>query len=123
MPVLSATFQILLEDVEPGLIGSLYAVGFSAADSAVEWMGKGFVQVLEVEEVLLLWDRVIGFDSLLVFAVAAAGLFAWRASLLRDCGDEQEARAVLEDMAGVQIVPLLQTVLFLSDAKGEKGRS
>ena len=64
-------------------------------------------------QVLLLWDRVIGFDTLLVFAIAAVGLFTWRAHMLRCCRGRREAEAALQHFAGVRVAPLLQSVLFL----------
>jgi hypothetical protein len=66
-----------------------------------------------VLQVLLLWDRVIGFDTLLVFAIAAVGIFTWRAYMLRSTSDRHEADAALQHLAGVRAVPLLQSVLFL----------
>jgi hypothetical protein len=66
-----------------------------------------------VMQVLLLWDRVIGFDTLLVFAIAAVGIFTWRAYMLRTCCERREAEAALQHLAGVRAVPLLQSVLFL----------
>lgn len=64
-------------------------------------------------QVLLLWDRVIGFDTLLVFALAAAGIFIWRANMLRSCRGRKEAEAAVQHLAGVRAVPLLQSILFL----------
>lgn len=66
-----------------------------------------------VVQVLLLWDRMIGFDTLLVFAIAAVGIFTWRARMLRSCCGRREAEAALQHLAGVRAVPLLQSVLFL----------
>lgn len=62
---------------------------------------------------LLLWDRVIGFDTLLVLTIAAVGIFTWRAHMLRSCSGCQEAQAALQHLTGVRAVPLLQSVLFL----------
>lgn len=64
-------------------------------------------------QVLLLWDRVIGFDSLLILPVAAAAILAWRGAMLRECTCKAEAEAVLQHLTQVQIVPLVQTLLFL----------
>lgn len=52
MPVLVATFVALLEHAEPGLEAHLAAVcAFSTRDCAVAWLARGFVGVLDVEEV------------------------------------------------------------------------
>eukprot|EP00892_Ulva_mutabilis_P004903 jgi/Ulvmu1/2785/UM140_0015.1 len=118
MPVLAATFAALLEAAEPGLEARLAGVcAFSARDCAIEWMACGFVGVLDVEEVLLLWDRVIGFDSLLVLPAAAAALFAWRGCMLRECTCAGEATAALQHLSQVQIIPILQGLLFLTGGR------
>jgi hypothetical protein len=45
-------------------------------------MIHAFVRHLEVEQVLLLWDRVIGYDSVLPLAIAAAAIIAFRRDTL-----------------------------------------
>lgn len=69
-------------------------------------------------QVLLLWDRVIGYDSLLVLPLAAAAVLAWRGAMLRECSSAEEAAAVLEYLSQLQIVPLLQSLLFLTGSSG-----
>ena len=114
LPVLAATFLNLLEAVEPALTAHLSSLGCPAVSIALPWITSAFVEVLPVQEVLLLWDRVIGLDSLLVLPVAAAALLAWRAQLLRAAQSIDDVATVLEDWDEVQVVPLLQALLFLS---------
>lgn len=66
----------------------------------------------------MLWDRVIGYDSLLVLSVAAAAVVAWRGAMLRECSSAEEAAAALEHLTQLQIVPLLQSLLFLTGRHG-----
>jgi hypothetical protein len=81
---------------------------------AVPWMTHAFVGILDVQEVLHLWDRILGFDSLLLLPVVAVGILAWRSKKLKRCIDKAEAMASLKDLSQLRVVPLLQAVLFLS---------
>lgn len=72
-------------------------------------------------QVLLLWDRVMGFDTLLVLAIAAVGLFTWRGHMLRSSRGRREAEAALQHFVGVRAVPLLQSVLFLCGGSASGG--
>ena len=61
------------------MVAKLEEVGHSAAELALPWLTSAFVGALPPEQVLLLWDRIIGLDSLLPLAVfaAAAIVFRW----------------------------------------------
>jgi hypothetical protein len=45
---------------------------------ALPWLCSGFVGYLGPGEVLALWDRVIGYDSLLVLPLLAAAVLIFR---------------------------------------------
>jgi hypothetical protein len=45
---------------------------------ALPWLSSGFVGYLGPGEVLALWDRVIGYDSLLVLPLLAAAVLIFR---------------------------------------------
>ena len=62
-------------------------------------------------QLLLLWDRIIGFDSLEPLPLLAAAIFAFRAAALHGATDAGAARAVLlSDASQLRVVPLLQAV-------------
>lgn len=67
-----------------------------------------------MDQVLILWDRVIGYDSVEILAVFAAALFIYRAdTLLSICSFGQEAvRRVLKENSEIQVVPILKQFLF-----------
>ena len=44
----------------------------------------------EVEQVLLLWDRILGFDTLTILPVVAAAIFVFRSRSLLAAADAQE---------------------------------
>jgi len=114
--VLAQSFSDLLQQLEPALTRHLDAMGTPALGLALPWIATAFAGVLRVGEVLLLWDRVIGFDSLLPLPLLAVAVLAWRSSLLLQCTKAEHVRALLSDLSELRVVPLLQAVLFLSAA-------
>lgn len=56
----------------------LHRLGIPITAVALPWILRAFVGFLPVEEVLLLWDRVIGLDSLLPVALLAAAVLCFR---------------------------------------------
>ncbi len=56
----------------------LKAVGCPPLQLALPWIMTAFAGHLAVGEVLLLWDRVIGFDSLLPLPLLAVAVIAFR---------------------------------------------
>jgi hypothetical protein len=103
--------------IEPALAAHLATLGCAPLAIALPWMTTAFVEVLPVQEVLLLWDRLIGFDTVLVLPVAAVAILAWRSQLLQAAQSIDEVQALLDDLEEVQIVPLLQATLFLSSTQ------
>ena len=70
------------------------------------------MNLLEMEQVLILWDRLLGYMDLNIFAVMAAAVFVHRSDALFQCSEAQEAAALLEEGSRLRTVPLLQTFLF-----------
>ena len=49
---------------------------------ALHWISSGFASFLPAEQTLILWDRIIGFDTLELLPVLAAAIFVYRAKWL-----------------------------------------
>lgn len=111
LPLLRACDD-LLQEGDPELAFHLRFIGLPAHLAGGEWVATAFAKVLPAREVLLLWDRVVGFDSLLPLPLmAAAMLFFYRWRLL-ECTSRVEASSVLSDIREVKVVPLIQHFLF-----------
>jgi hypothetical protein len=67
-----------LQDVDPEVYSHLARLGPSPLDLAFPWIMSAFVGHLSPSETLLLWDRIIGFDSLLPLPVLAAAVMTFR---------------------------------------------
>jgi hypothetical protein len=63
-------------------------------------------------QVLLLWDRIIGFDNLNVLPILAAALFAFRSDSLLAAEDAAEVSEIMSEFKRIKIVALLQHFLF-----------
>ena len=104
-------FEDLMERMEPEVNYHLYAnIGISSLALAFPWIVHGFAQVLVPEQVLLLWDRVVGFDSLLPLVLLSCAMFHFRKEEILQCQNLDEINLFL-DFRDVQVLPILQMFL------------
>jgi hypothetical protein len=66
------------QEVEPEVAGHLAALRVPLLPIVLPWLASAFVGHLPPQEVLLLWDRVVGFDSLLLLPTMAAAVLSFR---------------------------------------------
>jgi len=71
------------------------------------WILYAFVGVLEVDQIFLLWDRIIGFESLEILPIFAASFFVFRANLILNCQNNEEYDELFNDMSMIKVMPLL----------------
>lgn len=107
-----ATFEHLLIHANTKLFLHLTKIGVKPLHIALPWMQLGFVGLLEVDQVLILWDRVLGFMDVTIFAVFAVAVFLFRAVPLFQCTTAAEAQIVLNEGMTLKVMPLLQMYLF-----------
>lgn len=96
-----------LQDVDAEVYRHLCRLGPSALDLAFPWIMAAFVGHLSPAETLLLWDRIIGFDSLLPLPVLAAAVMTFR------CASSQEGLRVWLRPASHRFKCLLTNQLHL----------
>lgn len=68
--------------------------------------------VAQVQELLHLWDRIIGYDSLLPVAVLAVAVVVFRRELVLATHNVDDLMDTMEDLSQLKVVPLLQGLLF-----------
>jgi hypothetical protein len=105
-------FEDLAQRHEPALCFHLLSINAPAATLASAWIVHAFARHLDATQTLLLWDRIVGYDSVLPIAVAAAAVIAFRKDALMRAASAEEAREAVEDLSSLQIVPLLQAFLW-----------
>lgn len=83
-------FEDLLMEREPQVFYHLLQLNIHPLSIAFHWIFHGFAGYLKVEELLLLWDRIIGFGNLYLLPVLAAAIFWFRSKFLLRATDQQE---------------------------------
>ncbi|KAF1331270.1 Tbc1 domain family member 19, partial [Globisporangium splendens] len=91
----------------------LINMGIKPLDIAFPWIQSAFSGVLEINQVLLLWDRVVGYNSLELIAILAAALFRFRTEELETVRTVEDVEEVFAELVEMQVVPLLQEYLVL----------
>ncbi|XP_061921240.1 TBC1 domain family member 19 isoform X2 [Entelurus aequoreus] len=105
-------FERLLQTHLPQLFYHLRQMGAQPLRIAFKWMVRAFSGYLSTDQLLFLWDRILGYDSLEPVAVLAAAVFAFRAENLMEVTSLASAEAVLADLSTLRVMPLLQIFLF-----------
>jgi len=110
---LCTLFESLVFNKVPHVSLHLAQLGAEAAPlrTAFPWIVRGFVGFLRVDEVLQLWDRVIGFDSCEPIAMLAAAIFIFRSRLLLNARTVDDVQLAFSDISSLQSIPLLQLLL------------
>nr|XP_044986077.1 TBC1 domain family member 19 isoform X2 [Jaculus jaculus] len=96
----------------PQLFYHLREIGAQPLRISFKWMVRAFSGYLATDQLLLLWDRILGYNSLEILAVLAAAVFAFRAVNLMEVTSLAAAEAVLADLSTLKVMPLLQIFLF-----------
>ena len=108
-------FEAQLQQFAPQLCAHLHRLGVHPTRAAGPWLAFAFAGYLPPDQTLLLWDRIIGFDSLELLPMLAAAVFLFHERALLQAADAEDARHVLHDASELKVVPLLQAFLFASD--------
>ncbi|KAJ1456701.1 hypothetical protein M885DRAFT_439393, partial [Pelagophyceae sp. CCMP2097] len=107
-------FENLLLEQHARLFFHLVQIGVEPLSIALPWIQFGFVTILDVAQVLLLWDRLLGFDDLRLLPVLAAAIFVYRSKTLLTATTPDEAKEMFADGSTLDVAPLLQHFLFSS---------
>uniref|UniRef100_UPI00358E30DE TBC1 domain family member 19 isoform X3 n=1 Tax=Myxine glutinosa TaxID=7769 RepID=UPI00358E30DE len=108
-------FESLVKVHQPQLFLHLHDVGAPPLRIAFKWLVRAFSGYLATDQVLLLWDRMLGFGSTQILAVLAAAVFILRAENLMESSNLLTAEAVVADLSTIKVIPLLQLLLFATD--------
>jgi hypothetical protein len=85
-------FENLVKEADSELFFHIsHNLGSHPLDIVFKWILYAFVGVLDAEQVLLMWDRMIGFNSVDVIAVTAAALLTYRRRAVLAATDIKEA--------------------------------
>ena len=62
----------------------------------------------------MIYDRIIGFETLEILPIMCAAIFVFRANLILNCQCQDEFDELFADLSMLKVVPLLQHFLFAS---------
>ena len=105
-------FEDLLQMYEPEVCYHLNTLGISPLRVAFPWMFYSFIGYLEVDQIFLLWDRILGFESLEILPIFATAIFVFRANLILNCSNQEEFEELFYDFSQIKVMPLIQHFLF-----------
>ena len=104
--------QSCWQDVEPEVCAHLQKLGCPLLELGLPWIVNACVGHLDVEQVLLLWDRIVGFDSLLPLPLLAVAVICCRRHMILKTETKSELLILMDDLSQLNAVALLQGILF-----------
>ena len=88
---LCALFENLVKQKDSELFFYLaFDLDIQPLDIAFKWILYAFVGILDIDEILLLWDRIIAYDSLYLLSLTAAALLLYRKDQIMKCKTSEE---------------------------------
>ncbi|KAJ3126064.1 hypothetical protein HK100_010460 [Physocladia obscura] len=117
---LCVTFETLLKQLDPILYLRLtHDMACPPITYAFRWLMLGFVGVLDSEQVLILWDRILGYDRMEILSAVAAAIFVFRREKLMSTKSEHDIEIALSDLAMIKVIPLIQHYFFLRKTQAD----
>lgn len=106
-------FEQILLDRHPNLVHHLAVrLQVKPLAIAIPWIQFAFVTLLDVEQVLLLWDRIHGYGTLNLLPILAAAIFVFRSEQLLQATCKRDVEDVFHDCSLLKAIPLLQVFLW-----------
>lgn len=84
---------------EPEVCFHMNQLGISPLKTVFPWIYFAFSGTLEVDQVFLILDRILGFERLDILPILAAGIFVFRANLILNCTSQDEFDELFIDMS------------------------
>ena len=76
-----------------------------------KWLMRGFSGHLHPEQLLILWDLILGYDSLEILSLLAIIILSFRKESLMQVSSIESIEAVLADLSSIKVLPLIQMAL------------
>ncbi|XP_017892877.1 TBC1 domain family member 19 isoform X1 [Ceratina calcarata] len=105
-------FERLLQCHEPLLWIHFRNIHIQPVKVVFKWLMRGFSGHLPPEQLLYLWDLILGYDSLEIISLLAVAILSFRKENLMQVNNQQTVEAVLADLSSLKVIPLLQLALL-----------
>lgn len=76
-----------------------------------KWIMRAFSGHLHPHELLILWDLILGYDSLEILPLLSIIILSFRRDSLMQVSNIENIEAVLADLSSIKVLPLLQLAL------------
>lgn len=76
-----------------------------------KWLMRAFSGHLQPQELLTLWDLILGYDSLEILSLLAIIILSFRKESLMQVSSIESIEAVLADLSSIKVLPLIQLAL------------
>ncbi|CAG9090697.1 unnamed protein product [Plutella xylostella] len=107
-------YERLLEANEPLLWIHFRNININPIRVVFKWLMRAFSGHLPPDQLLLLWDAILGYDSLEILPLLALAILSFRKENIFQVNTLQNVDAVLADLSTVSVIPLLQLSLMKS---------
>ncbi|XP_034952659.1 TBC1 domain family member 19 [Chelonus insularis] len=105
-------FERLLQCHEPQLWAHLRNIQIQPIKIVFKWIMRGFSGHLPPEQLLYLWDLILGYDSLEIISLLAVCILSFRKENLLQVNNLQNVEAILADLSSLKVMILLQLALI-----------
>ncbi|XP_041973233.1 TBC1 domain family member 19 isoform X2 [Aricia agestis] len=107
-------YERLLEANEPLLWIHFRNINVNPIRVVFKWLMRAFSGHLPPDQLLLLWDAILGYDRLEILPLLAVAILSFRKENIFQVNTPQNVDAVLADLSTIPVIPLLQLALMKS---------
>ncbi|KAL7044718.1 hypothetical protein ACKWTF_002032 [Chironomus riparius] len=104
-------FEKLLQTHEPILWSHFRELQIQPIRVVFKWLMRAFSGHLHPQELLILWDLILGYDSLEILSLLAIIILSFRKESLMQVSTIESIEAVLADLSSIKVLPLVQLAL------------
>ncbi|TMW53720.1 hypothetical protein DOY81_001188 [Sarcophaga bullata] len=104
-------FEKLLQTHEPQLWSHLRELQIQPIRIVFKWLMRAFSGHLPPDQLLVLWDLVLGFDSLEILSIFAIIILSFRKESIMQVNSLDNIEAILADLSSIKVLPLIQLAL------------
>ncbi|XP_058814857.1 TBC1 domain family member 19 isoform X2 [Topomyia yanbarensis] len=104
-------FEKLLQTHEPQLWSHFRELQIQPIRVVFKWLMRAFSGHLPPEQLLILWDLILGYDSLEILSLLALIIMSFRRESLMQVATLENIEAILSDLSSVKVLPLIQLTL------------
>ncbi|CAK1578846.1 unnamed protein product [Parnassius mnemosyne] len=105
-------YERLLEANEPLLWIHFRNININPIRVVFKWLMRAFSGHLPPDQLLFLWDAILGYDCLDILPLLAVAILSFRKENIFQVNTIQNVDAVLADLSTISVVPLLQLALM-----------